>query len=101
MRETVGGRGLADDGFWFVCNGVAGGVLLALLGAGGFLKRMGQALIGEFLASGDEALFVGALGRENGDYVVFGVGLVALLTLAPACRSRNEREDKPADIFPP
>ena len=82
MREIVGSRRLADDGFCFVRSRVAGGVLLALLGSWGFLERMGQALVGEFLASGDKTLLVGALGWENGDNVVFGVGLVALLDVS-------------------
>lgn len=82
MREIVGRRRLADDGFCFVRSRVAGGVLLALLGSRGFLERMGQALVGEFLASSDKTLLVGALGWEDGDNVVFGVGLVALLDVS-------------------
>lgn len=54
---------------------------------------MSQALVGEFLASGNKTLFVGALGWEDGDNVVFGVGLVALLTLAPA-QSYNKNNEK-------
>lgn len=43
---------------------------------------MRETLLGEFLASGDESLFIGFLGWEDGDYVVFGVRLVALRQLA-------------------
>lgn len=53
-------------------------MLLALLRAGGFLERVGEALLGEFDTSCYEALFVGLFRGENGDDVVFGVGLVAL-----------------------
>lgn len=42
---------------------------------------MREALLGELVAACDEALFIGVLGWEDGDYVVFGVGFVALLML--------------------
>ena len=57
------------------------GVLLALSGPRDFLEGMRKALFGEFVAACDEALFIGVLGWEDGDYVVFGVGFVALLML--------------------
>ena len=57
------------------------GVLLALLGPGGSLEGMRETLFGEFVAARDETLFIGVLGREDGDYVVFGVGFVTLLML--------------------
>lgn len=43
---------------------------------------MRKALLGEFLTAGDEALFIGFLGWEDVDYIVFGVGFVALRQLA-------------------
>jgi len=43
---------------------------------------MRKALFGEFLAARDESLFIGFLGWEDGDYVVFGVGFIALRQLA-------------------
>lgn len=43
---------------------------------------MREALFGKFLTAGDESLFIGFLGWKDGDYVVFGVGFVALRQLA-------------------
>lgn len=57
------------------------GVLLALLGPGSFLEGMRETLFGEFVAARDETLFIGVLGWEDGDYVVFSVRFVALLML--------------------
>lgn len=54
-------------------------MLLALLGAGRFLEGMCEALLCESGAAGDKAFFVGFFRGKNGDDVVFGVGLVALL----------------------
>jgi hypothetical protein len=53
-------------------------VLLALLRTGGFLERMGEALLGEFGAAGLKALFIRFFRGKNRDDIVFGVGLVAL-----------------------
>lgn len=54
-------------------------MLLALLGAGSFLEGMCEALLCESRAAGDKAFFVGFFRGENGDDVVFGVGLIALM----------------------
>lgn len=78
------------------------GVLLALLGPGGFLERVREALVGEFVAARDEALFIGVLGREDRDYVVFGVRFIALLMLDPTRKLWIlKRESIPASTYPP
>lgn len=77
-------------------------VLLALLGPGGFLEGMRETLFGEFVAARDEALFISVLGWEDGDYIVFGVGFVALLMLDTSRKLWIEkRESIPANTYPP
>lgn len=63
---------------------------------------MREALLGESLAAGDETLFIGFLGWEDGDYIVFGVGFVALRLSATSTPAQIETdENSPANTYPP
>ena len=78
------------------------GVLLALSGPRDFLEGMRKALFGEFVAACDEALFIGVLGWEDGDYVVFGVRFIALVMLDTTRKLWIlKRESIPASTYPP
>lgn len=64
---------------------------------------MCEALLGEFLAAGNEALFIGFLWWEDVDYVVFGVGFVALrqLAISPPWDKIGTGVNSPVSIYPP
>ena len=74
------------------------GMLLALLGGGGgagcLLKRMGEALIGEFLYPNGKTLFIRILDRKDGNDVLLAIRFIALSYIENKLDKKTTKKEK-------